>query len=233
MALKTAIVKEKIDLTDDVIELKFKTNDPFNFIAGQFITIKINDQSPTPCFRAYSISSAPNSNTFEICVKVVGSGRGSNWLKSLKKDDKIEFIGPNGKFTFAKDPSKEILFIGTGTGIAPLKSMIESQLSKGNTQKMYLLFGVRHIKDIIYKEFFENLSTRNPNFTFSITLSQPESPDWQGHIGRVTSVLETMELPAKKIEVYICGLTPMIESVNELLSKKQIPKEAIHFEKYD
>ena len=63
-------------------------------------------------------------------------------------------IGPNGKFNFTSESSKNILFIATGTGVAPLKSIIEDQLNKGNEQSMHLLFGVRHIKDIFYKDHF-------------------------------------------------------------------------------
>lgn len=224
--MNKAKVTEKKVLNHDVFELHLETTEPFNFEAGQFITIKICDSDPKPCFRAYSISSAPSGSTFELCIKEIPNGRGSCWLNSLEPGAKIEFLGPNGKFNFTTDASKTVLFIATGTGVAPLKSMIEDQLRKGNTQPMHLLFGVRHVKDVFYKKHLVNLV--NENFSFDLTLSQPEE-EWSGLVGRVTDHIPDIE----NTEVYICGLKAMIDSVHEILIKKGLPEESIHHEKYD
>lgn len=232
--MNKAKVTEKKELTHDVFELYLETEGSFKFNAGQFITLKIADKSPTPCFRAYSISSPPsNKNSFELCIKTIPNGRGSNWLNSLKKGDEVEFTGPNGNFTFSSNPNKTILFIATGTGIAPLKSIIENELTKKNSQPMRLYFGLRHIKDIFYKDQFEQLAKSHNNFSFDLTLSQPEDESWQGHKGRVTSVLEPLKIDPENTEAYICGLNAMIESVHEILNNKGLTQEAIHFEKYD
>lgn len=218
--IKAKVIEKKV-LTHDVFELHFDIEEPFNFEAGQFVTIKICDSAPSPCFRAYSISSSPNKSSIELCIKEIPKGRGSCWLNTLTKGDEIEFLGPNGKFTFNSDPSKTILFIATGTGIAPLKSMIEDQLNKGNSQPMHLYFGLRYIKDIFYKDHFEALAEKHENFSFNLTLSQPENESWQGHKGRVTSILEPLEIDPENTEIYICGLKAMIESVTEILTKKR------------
>ncbi len=231
--LKKAILTEKTALTYDVIELTFKTEEGFAYKAGQFITIKINDKVP-PCFRAYSIASKPASdNTFKLCIKVVPEGRGSNWLNNLEINNEIEFLGPSGNFVFSSKPDQEVLFIATGTGVAPFLAMIEDEISKGNKQKMHLLFGVRHNKDIFYEEEFKKLAAENENFRFDLTLSQPEDPNWQGHTGRVTNFLEQHIEHKEKTRVYICGLKDMIEAVTNLLKAKGFTDEQIHFEKYD
>lgn len=234
MAINTATIIEYKKLTEDVFELSFKPENPINFSAGQFITFKIDDAAP-PCFRAYSISSSPqNPAQMEVCVKIVANGRGSNWLNKLKINDKVQFIGPNGKFVFNAAPDKKVLFIATGTGIAPFKSMIEDQLlSKNNKQQMHLLFGLRHINGIFYKELFEDLAAQHPNFKFDLTLSRPENGDWPGKTGRVTDLLQQIEIDPRQTEVYICGLKDMIESVGAILKEKGLPEEAVHFEKYD
>lgn len=234
MPLLTATVKNKQQFTEDVIELEFETLEPFNYLAGQFVTLKIADKTP-PCFRAYSISSAPkkDSNTFATCLKVIPGGRGSNWLNSLKIGDKLEFMGPNGKLIFNTPPEKLALFIATGTGITPLKALIEDELNKGNHQRLHLLFGLRHIKDVIYKEYFENLSIKHPNFTVEYTLSRPENNSWAGTIGRVTEILKKMSLDPQNTEIYICGLKDMINDVNVFLKSKGFEDSAIHAEKYD
>ncbi len=234
MPLNTAIVKNKQQFTEDVIELEFETPQPFNFVAGQFVTYKVTDKVP-PCFRAYSLSNAPikDGNILATCLKVVHDGRGSNWLNSLKIGDKVEFMGPSGKLIFQTTPEKLALFIATGTGITPMKSIIEDELNKGNRQKMHLLFGLRHVKDVFYKNHFENLSARYPNLTVEYTLSRPENDPWAGSSGRVTEILDKMNPDPKTTEIYICGLKDMINDVVTLLKSKGFEDTSIHEEKYN
>lgn len=234
MPLLTATVKNKQQFTEDVIELEFETLEPFNYIAGQFVTFKIADKTP-PCFRAYSISAAPkkDGNIFATCLKVIPGGRGSNWLNSLKIGDELEFMGPNGKLIFNTPPEKLALFIATGTGITPLKALIEDELNKNNQQKLHLLFGLRHIKDVIYKEYFENLSRKHSNFTVEYTLSRPENDSWAGSKGRVTEILTKLNPDPKATEAYICGLKDMIDDVTTFLISKDFEKRTIHVEKYN
>ncbi len=234
MSLNTAVLKEKTDLTHDVFQLKFQPLEHIEFLAGQFVTIKITDKEDSPCFRAYSIASAPEEKDFfELCVKIVEDGRGTNWLNSLQTGDKIEFLGPHGKFLYDEQSNKNALFIATGTGIAPLKSMIEDQLAKGNNKNLQLLFGLRHIKDVFYQDLLEDLGAKYPNFEYKITLSQPENENWSGETGRVTEILEKTDLDTKNTEVYLCGLKAMIESVTTILKDKGFSDDAINFEKYD
>lgn len=232
--MKTAKIVKNEKLTGDVYQLILESNEPFEFEAGQFITIKIEDQEK-PCFRAYSIASSPNKDqkTFELCIKAVQGGRGSVWLNDLDPGEEITFLGPSGKFTFNTPVEKEVIYIATGTGVAPFRSIIEDQLNKGSSQKMQLIFGVRHQKDIFYQELFEKLAKEHENFTFELTLSRPEDKDWKGNTGRVTALLEKLEADTSDCESYICGLTDMIDSVTKILKAKGCTEETIHFEKYD
>ena len=234
MPLITATVKAKQQFTEDVIELEFETSQPFHYQAGQFITFKIADKMP-PCFRAYSISVAPKNgnNTFATCLKVMPGGRGSNWLNSLNIGDKIDFLGPSGKLVFQTSPEKSVLLISTGTGITPMKAIIEDQLNKGNKQKMHLIFGLRYVKDVFYKEHFENLAKKYPNFTVQYTLSRPENDLWNGSKGRVTEILNNTTLDPQNTEVYMCGLKDMILEVTDLLKSKGFDEKTIHDEKYN
>ena len=232
MGLNKAILIEKIDLCHDTLELKFKPEAEFKMQAGQFINIKINDGGQFPCFRAYSVSCTDNSKQFEICLKVDTEGRGSNWLKSLNLDDNIEYIGPTGKFLFDEESNNDAFFIATGTGVAPLKCMIEQQLAKGFNKKITLLFGLRHEQNVFYKELFEEIEKNYYNFKFLLTLSRPKE-NWTGLQGRVTNYLESNEIDSKNTNYYICGLKAMIDEVLELLKNKGISEENIHFEKYD
>ncbi|PKL36929.1 hypothetical protein CVV38_03515 [Candidatus Peregrinibacteria bacterium HGW-Peregrinibacteria-1] len=231
--LKTATLKEIKNLTRDVLEITFENSEDIEFEAGQFITIKIDDKTP-PCFRAYSLNNSNfDKKKLQLCIKVIPNGRGSNWLTNLKTEDQINYLGPNGKFTFKSPSDKNVLFIGTGTGLAPLKSMIENQLQNGSQQNIELLFGVRHEEDIFYLDYFRDLEKKHPNFKFHLTLSQPKEDSAEYHKGRVTDYLEQNHIDPKNTDFYICGLKAMIESVQELLQSKGVPSESIHFEKYD
>lgn len=265
MNLNKATLAKKTSLTYDVIKLCFSVSttadsEPFIHKAGQFVSVKVpsSAQSATSAqtqtssiFRSYSISSRPTPGYFELCVKVVENGLASNFLANLKEESEVEFLGPIGNFGFKEQaqsqpqtqPEDQLntknhlsLFIATGTGIAPLKSMIEDELAKGNQQKMHLLFGVRYIKDIFYKEFFEKLAAKYKNFTFDLTLSRPENESWEkegGKIGRVTDLLKTLELDPKTTTAYICGLKDMVEETTKILQQKGLLPEAIHFERFN
>jgi len=240
MNLNKAVLKKKTFVTRDVVELCFEVFGPANgaeFLhkAGQFVSVKVDK-----IFRSYSISSRPQKNYFELCVKVVENGLASNYLANLEEGNEIEFLGPIGNFTFQKQnesqPQKTTIFIGTGTGIAPLKSIIEDELEKGWSGKIYLMYCVRYIKDIFYKEFFEKLAAKHKNFTFDITLSRPEDPSWEksgGKTGRVTDLLRNMQLDPSATETYTCGLKEMVEETTSILQQKGLLSEAIHFERFN
>jgi NAD(P)H-flavin reductase len=235
MNLNKAVLKKKTFLTHDVVELCFEVKGEFLHKAGQFVSVKV--QSPQgQIFRSYSISSKPQKNYFELCIKVIENGLASNYLANLKEGNEIEFLGPIGNFTFQNQQGQTALFIGTGTGIAPLKSIIKEELEKGWPDKIHLLFGVRYIKDIFYKEFFEKLAVKYKNFTFDLTLSRPENESWAkegGKIGRVTDLLKNLELNPAKTSAYICGLKEMVTETTEILQQKGLLKEALYFERFN
>ena len=252
MDLKTATLTKHTQLTYDVFELTFETEaTDFLHEAGQFVTIQV-PQPPTeengPLFmRSYSISSRPKSGYFELCVKRIENGRGSTYLNSLKPGDKISFLGPLGHFTFKTTQDQNVLLIATGTGIAPIKSILEDQLQNTNAdapapQQFQLLFGARHIKDIFYKAELDTLTEKHPNFKYILTLSQPELEDWEaqgGSVGRVTAHLEKLDVgpdsqfSPPSTDAYICGLKDMVLQVQEMLQQKGLPKEAVYFERFN
>lgn len=233
LGLTNSKIVDRQDLTHDVFQLTLETDEPVEFKAGQFITLKCDDRMP-PAFRAYSIASAPEGkNTLELCIKLVPNGRGTTWLNDQSIETEIPFLGPNGHFVNQTDKSKKILFVATGTGLAPFRSIVQDELNRGNTQEMKILFGVRHEKDIFYEDWLKETAENFDNFSYKITLSRPETTDWSGSKGRVTAALDNMDIDLENTEVYICGLNAMITNVTEILLKKGLPQSAIHSEKYD
>jgi len=236
MGLRQAKLVNKKFLTNDVFELTFETDEIFEYKAGQFITIKITDNPLSPCVRGYSISSRPKQENkiFELCVKLMPTGRGSNYLKNLVEGDTIQFIGPSGKFTFADHPEEKAILISTGTGISPIKAMIEDELINKNYKgKIELLFGVRYISGVFYNDIFKALAEKYGNFSYITTISRPEKEDYKGPKGRVTDLLRPLKVDPLSTNFYMCGLKDMIDEVTQILREKQVPEERIHFEKYD
>ena len=244
--LKYTVLKKNF-LTHDVFELHLKRPEGIQFEAGQYMSIVIPGAGPggRNLRRAYSIASPPESEALELCIKIVPGGPGTTYLNSLKEGDHFEAQAPFGDFVLEQEAHEPALFIGTGTGIAPLRSMILSKKWNPTTPFGFLL-GVRAEEDILYPEFF------NPNkFTgildaemssifanqkhAQITLSRPKGTGhdaWQGFKGRVTDYLKSMDWDHSKSHYYLCGNGDMIKEVKEFLTEKGVDKDRIHLEKY-
>lgn len=225
---------QRIPLTEDAYELRFQLLEPekINFEAGQFVTIKVEDGNPKLFFRSYSIMSPPSQKkVISTCIKLVPTGRATPWLTTVAEGADISMMGPLGKFTFHENTEKKSIFIATGTGITPLRCMIEDQLEKGNTDNMHLIWGFRFEKDIFYIEELDKLHAKYPNFTYTITVSRPEE-EWTGARGRVTDWLKTNITTPAQTQVYICGVGDMVTDTAMLCEKIGLAKEDIHFEKY-
>lgn len=223
---KAKLISKK-NLTKDTIELTFEVLNDFEYTPGQFINIKIDDGEGFPCFRAYSLSGFQNG-LIELCVKILENGRGSRFMNNLNINEEITFIGPTGKFVYLGEENS--VFIATGSGIAPIKAIISEQIKNNN--KLTLLFGLRFEEDIYYKDFFENLSAKYPNFNFILTLSKP-SKNWSGNKGRVTEYLNETQIPLfLQNAYYLCGNPEMVQETEKTLLENGIVPEKIHTEKY-
>lgn len=232
---KGTLVK-KILLAEDTYDLIVKTEEDVKFEAGQFLNLTIEDGQEPKIRRAYSICSPPHyKRELVICIKIVEGGRATGWMKNLPEGSEIEFMAPLGHFTFDKDSKRDALFIATGTGLAPLNSMIEEQLKNGDTRPMTLVFGLRHIKNMFYVEHLKKLEAKHPNFKYIQTLSRPENSSWKGEKGRVTDWLNnnfSKNFKVQEVDLYICGLGEMVQEVQKIMEAQGVPKEHVHFERY-
>jgi ferredoxin-NADP reductase len=223
-----------------VRELTFERVDgaPFAFQAGQWVNLVL----PLPegeARRAYSIASHPaGSPRFEVAVTRVASGPGSTFLHALGVGATLRALGPQGFFTRPRAPSHPSLFVGTGTGVTPLRSMLKDALLGGDAAPMTLLFGVRHEVDQLYRDELTELSRSFPHFRALYTLSQP-GPGWSGLTGYVQTHTEALwrELAATghgEPHLYVCGLEHMVTAVRDLLRKQLgVDRKQVHSERYD
>lgn len=214
---------------------------PFVFSAGQWVSLVL-PLAEGEARRAYSIASPPDGTpSFEVAITKVNGGPGSTFLHELAIGSTIRAIGPQGFFTRAPRAGHPSLFVGTGTGVTPLRSMIKDALTAGETAPMTLLFGVRHESDRLYREELEGLEQQHSNLHVHYSISQP-APSWPGLTGYVQTHTESLwrELEVKGAaagtppHVYICGLERMVGAVRDLLRKQLgVDRKQVHSERYD
>jgi len=200
------------------------------FVAGQYIMLKVPGVVGV---RQYSIASAPSmDHGLELLADIVPGGKGSAYLAKLKPGDTVEFMAPAGAFVINDEP--QLLFVATGSGIAPIKSMITDLLvDKKDTRQMWLYWGMRHPEDIFWFDNFARLAEEYENLYFDMVLSQPK-PGWELCQGRVTDCLRTHEhkWDGAKMGAYICGNRKMIEEVQGWLLTQGVDEQRIHHEQF-
>ena len=222
MQLFQATVDRVQDLTHDVRQLDFRLREPkeIQFKSGQFISFDITPPGgPRLIIRPYSIASPPyESDRVAIVFNRVPGGRGSTYLFSLREGDTVAFEGPQGSFQL-RERTRDMLFVATGTGIAPVRSMLLDLTRSGYTGAARLYWGLRTQQDLYYQQEFETLTGRHPNVSVAITLSRPD-PGWLGYTGRVTGLVEEHVTSVKNLDVYLCGNHAMIRDVTETIRRK-------------
>jgi CDP-4-dehydro-6-deoxyglucose reductase len=216
------------------LEFEVRGIERFHFEPGQFLYV-IERYSDKEIARAYSIASPPAGNRFDLCSNRAPEGFVSAWLFRLKPGDEVDVVEPSGHFTL-RDPKGSSVFIATGTGIAPFRSMLLDHLPRTQPH-ITLLFGARHESDLLYREEFERLSERYPSFRFLPALTRP-GPHWKGRIGRVQAHLDEALAghgagQLTNVNVYICGVKEMVDEVRARLTERGLNAEQIIYEKYE
>jgi Na+-transporting NADH:ubiquinone oxidoreductase subunit F len=198
--------------------------------------------SETPVTRAYSLASRPEDAgkaVFNIRLAVPPPGREhdippgivSSWLFSLAPGDQVEVSGPFGDF-HVQPTTREMVFVGGGVGMAPLRAMIHQELGKGTTRTMRYCYGARSAADLFYAEEFAALAAKHANFAWTPVLSDPGPGDrWTGKTGFVHDALraELSSHPApEECEYYLCGPPMMISAVLATLDGLGVDQSSIH-----
>jgi glycine betaine catabolism B len=212
-------------LTPDVILLSLKIPEDFSFQAGQFITIMIENSGEQKS-RSYSILSPPSQkNQLDLCIKIVSDGFASEVFTKTKMGDSFALKGPFGHFIFDQETTNDHVFLGAGTGVAPLYCMIKEHLLNSSKQ-FTLISGTKTQQDLLFNQDFLDLQKTSKNFTYVPVLSREP---WDGQKGHVQDHLPA-DLQNKTF--YICGLKELVLESKELLLSKGVKPENIKFERY-
>ena len=208
---------------------------------------KMESRSSVPVSRAYSLANRPGDEGRVVLLirlalpppHVPGAPPGvvSSWLFGLREGDTVEVAGPYGDF-FAHETGREMVFIGGGVGMAPLRAIIFDQLERAATsRKLSFWYGARSGIDLFYSEEFDALATSHDNFSWVPALSEPAAgDDWTGTRGFVHDVvlkeyLATHPAP-EDCEYYLCGPPLMIKAVLAMLDEVGVEAESIFFDDF-
>ena len=208
----------------------------------RFGFFNLDSKVDEPIIRAYSMANYPEEKgvvKFNIRIATpppgsqgIPAGEMSSWVFDLKAGDKVKVSGPFGEF-FAKDTEAEMVFIGGGAGMAPMRSHIFDQLKRlGSKRKISFWYGARSLREMFYVEDYDTLAAENENFDWHVALSDPQPEDnWSGLTGFIHNVLYEQYLkdhPAPEdCEYYMCGPPMMNAAVIKMLTDLGVEPENI------
>jgi len=228
------------DLTPEIKSVRLKILSPEEGIAfkgGQYVQFEVPKYQRTsgPEYRAYSISSdAEEHHSLELVITKVPEGAVTTYVHEfLKEGEELRATGPYGKF-YLRNSDRDIVFIATGSGLAPIKSMLHQIEREQRPRKTRFFFGARSANDLYYQKELLAWEKTIPNFTYVPTLSRPaEEKPWHGEKGRVTHLIEKYIPEGAAVDVYLCGSPAMVDSCVEILKKRGIQEDRIFFDKFE
>lgn len=264
--LYTARLERKLCISESAqcfhFEFVIDELEDFPFTAGQFVSTVALDPKGKQQTRAYSIASAARANRFELCVNRVEGGFFSNHLADLTDlppGGTVKVHGPHGHFVL-RTPMTDSIFISTGTGIAPMRAYVQWLFptdgpDRSEGREVWCVYGTRYESELYYRDEFEELATRKPNFHYLATLSRADE-SWKGlrgyvqeHVARIVeerAARLNQALPRPPIDpatpstdlhfdihAYICGLNNMVSGVRDRLAGYGWHRKQIIFERYD
>ncbi len=241
------VPKLEVDFSKDIdVEAEFRDEwDKFNMWS-----LKMNN--PEETYRAYSMANHPaEDNVIMLNIRIatppwdraknafmgVNPGICSSYIFSRKPGDKVMISGPYGEF-FIKDTENEIMFIGGGAGMAPMRSHIFHLFNTVKTgRKTTFWYGARSRREIFYEEHFRAIEKKFPNFTFHIALSEPKPEDnWEGYKGFIHQIILDNYLKKhdnpEDIEYYLCGPPMMNDAVFKMLYDLGVPDEMVAYDDF-
>ena len=214
-------------LSSRVHRLRFASRKPFVWQAGQHLVVV--GSAGQALFLPYSIASANDPQKpgeFELAVAVHA---GADVMDALPVGAELEVEGPAGAFTWQSTPSPSALLVGAGTGIAPLRSLIEAELARTSETRLLLLAGHREPEDVLFAQDFAGLAAQHPRFHFIPTLSGANEA-WLGRRGRVQAQLLEAASSLAPLDAYVCGRLEMVNDVVRLLIAHGVPDPRIRSE---
>jgi phenol hydroxylase P5 protein len=219
-------------LTPTIRGLWLKPDRKLGFQAGQYLMLKVPGVDGE---RAFSIANGPDEALIELHIRRVPEGRATGWLHdTLQVGQTLEFTAPSGRFFVRKSAELPLIFVAGGSGLSSPKSMILDLLAEGCTLPITLVQGARNEAELYFRELFEGLAEKHPNFSYVPALSDlPADSAWTGARGYAHEALkERFAGDFRGHKAYLCGPPPMIEGCIATLMQGRLFERDIYTEKF-
>jgi ferredoxin-NADP reductase len=203
---------------------------------GQHVDVRLTAEDGYQAQRSYSIASPPEEDGIALTVERLEDGEVSTFLTDeLRAGDRLEVRGPlGGYFTWTVDQGGPLALVAGGSGIVPLMAMIRHRAAQASRIPIRLLCSWRTAEDVIYRDELARLAARRDGLELTHTLTRNAPADWRGHTRRIDRemLLEVLPGPEARPLAYVCGPTPMVESVATLLVSLGHAPERIRTERF-
>jgi anthranilate 1,2-dioxygenase reductase component len=205
---------------------------PFDFKPGQFIAIQEDVPGVGPQHSPYCMFLPPAPDrSFEMLIRVFPEGPLSHYLASMTPGTPLHFRGPSGRSMLPKEEDAELVMLCTGVGISPLHAVLLDMLGNGERRPVRLFWGLRLAEDICLTDELDRLTQDHSNFTYAISLSQPED-DWTGLRGRLTVTVPPLLETLGGKRFYLSGNGAMAEEMELALSGMGVDRALMHQERF-
>lgn len=225
-------VHEVEHLAHDVVRvwLKLPEQQRLQFLAGQYLDFMLSDGRR----RAFSIANAPQSDELiELHIRHVDGGKFTDWVfHQMAERSILRIQAPLGSFVLDESSSRPMIFMGGGTGFAPLKGQLEDLFHRGDDRPMHLYWGVRSERDLYLRDLPKRWVADHPNFRFTPVLSEP-GDDWQGRSGWVHEAVLADFPRLSEFDLYMAGPPPMVIAGREAFLGAGMPEGQLHYDSFE
>jgi CDP-4-dehydro-6-deoxyglucose reductase, E3 len=227
-------VQQLTKVADDVVivQLKLPANERLQFLAGQYIDFLLKGGER----RSFSMANPPHADELiELHIRHVPGGNFTDHVfGKMKERDILRFEGPLGSFFLREDSTKPIVFVASGTGFAPIKSMIESARHRKVDRPMVLYWGCRRPKDLYLNALAESWALEQPNFRYVPVVSEAAAEDaWSGRRGFVHRAVMQDFPDLSGYQVYACGVPVMVDSARkDFITQCQLPEDEFYADSF-
>jgi ferredoxin-NADP reductase len=203
--------------------------------AGQHVDVRLTADDGYQAQRSYSIASAPELDALELTVELIDDGEVSPYfVEELRAGDQFEVRGPiGGHFTWAVTDGGPLLLVGGGSGLVPLMSMLRHRGARASDVEAHVLVSARSEEDALYREELEGLEPR-AGLHVDWTFTRTSPPGWSGYDRRVDAAMlaDVAPAPGDRPLIFVCGPTPFVEGVADLLVDGGHEPRTIHAERF-
>ncbi len=216
------------------------------FLPGQYLTFNLDiPGQDKPVVRCYSLSDSPRPDFYRVTIKRIPPPRDKDappglvstfFHNEVKEGDILDVKAPSGQFFLDPTGSGGVVLIGSGIGVTPVLSMLNSLVAQNSRREIWFFHGIRNRSEHVMKEHLEAIAREHPNVHLQVCASKPD-PEYQlgrdyQHEGRISADLFKQLLPSSNFNFYLCGPGPMMQEVTAGLKDWSVPEQHIHYETF-